>query len=279
MRELQHQLWICNNNSSMITTAAPTLDTKSMISRGQILLNSNVRRNQVETLEHFATNYNALQHIPDTKSLSCAFETQRLTATAHCNKLQHTATHCNTLQHTATHRNTLCIRDTAFNCNSILQLTATYCNALQHTAPHSAFETQLQNCNTSLQHTVTHCSALQHIHCSTLWHNATPCNTLRHKYQAPRRLAALSRILLQTATHCNTLQHAAIHCNTLQHTHRATRRQAAYSRHCSKLQQHTATHCNTHTHTQKNTHTHTRLLVFRLLIQKGFPEEQMQIDH
>ena len=149
MRELQHQLWICNNNSSMITTAAPTLDTKSMISRGQILLNSNVRRNQVETLEHFATNYNALQHIPDTKSLSCAFETQRLTATAHCNKLQHTATHCNTLQHTATHSAFETQRSTSTAYCNILQHTATHCNTLHHTlhSRHSS-KTATPHCNT-----------------------------------------------------------------------------------------------------------------------------------
>ena len=53
-------------------------------------------------LQHTTTHRNTLQH---TATRSWRFSC--LTASAYCNKLQHTATHCNTLQHTATHCNIL----------------------------------------------------------------------------------------------------------------------------------------------------------------------------
>jgi len=70
--------------------------------------------------------------------LMCMGSVTILSATTHCNILQHAATYCSTLQHTATRCNThirgVCtILLAGKHCN-ILQQTATHCNALRHTA-------------------------------------------------------------------------------------------------------------------------------------------------
>jgi len=81
------------------------------------------------------------------------------------------------------------------------------------------------HCNT-LQHTATRCNTLQCIvRCNTLQHTAMHHNTLQH-----------------TATHCNTLQHTATHYHTPQYIVRCSPLAPSSS---NKLLQHTATHCNT----------------------------------
>ena len=105
---------------------------------------------------------------------------------------------------------------------------------------------------------------MQHIaiHCITLQHAATRCNTL-HAHEKPYRVCAFF-----AATYCNALQHAATHCNTLEMPYQfcavftaqgnTMQHTATYCKHttlsssrcfCCNILQRTATRCNTiHTH-------------------------------
>jgi len=70
------------------------------------------------------------------------------------------------------------------------------------------------HCNT-LQHTATQCNtdiiqACCFQWCNTLQHTATHCNTLQRR----RHLCMLPWMLQHTATHCNALQHTATLYNT-----------------------------------------------------------------
>jgi len=128
-----------------------------------------------------------------------------LHTTAHCNKLQCTATDCDTLQHTATDEQN--------------DAKVKHRKAILHASHNHAHCNTLRHCNTrqiataccsKMQHTATH--SLQHTHCNILQHTTTYCNTMQH-----------------SATHCNIMQHTAAHCNTLQpappaHEHPGVRR-------------------------------------------------------
>jgi hypothetical protein len=120
-----------------------------------------------------------------------------------------------------------------------------------------------------------HCNTLQHIatHCNTLW----GCRMLGAFFIAILiQVIALILCILEysrnktiSQVHCNTLQHTATHCNTLQHTathcqtHRHTSTQHTVKQDvactlqdtatlCNTLQ-HTAAHCQTHKHTNTQT--------------------------
>ena len=93
------------------------------------------------------------------------------------------------------------------------------------------------------------------IHCHTLHHTATHCNTYSTAHCNTGALV-LDPQLLHTRQHihcnalqhihCNTLQHIATHCNTLQHTATQVHWFSILNSfiHCNTLQ-HTATRCNT----------------------------------
>jgi len=87
------------------------------------------------------------------------------------------------------------------------------------------------HCNT-LQHTATHCNT----HCTTLQNAATHCNSLLAEWHTQH-----------TATHCNTLQHTdtATNCNTHCNTLECLRTKMTAARTSGNTLQHTATHCNT----------------------------------
>ena len=106
-------------------------------------------------------------------------------AATQCNTVQHTATNCNTLQHTSTH---LTSSRGFVRVAAKLQYTATLCNTLQHSAKHGEDLISTVNCITTLtQHTTSSRGFMRVvIHCNTLQHSATLCNTLYTPHNVDR---------------------------------------------------------------------------------------------
>jgi len=115
---------------------------------------------------------------------------------------------------------------------------------------------------TTLQHTATHCNTGQPESAvvyeifrscqfgNTLQRTATHCNTLqRTASQVNQKVQCCARysdlVLQHSATLCNTLHHTATHCNTLHHT----------APHCN-TPHHPATHCTTLHHTAPHHNAH-----------------------
>jgi len=186
------------------------------------------------TLQHAETRYNGALDDDESSDSSDDDEVQRtaprnstlkLTATANCDILQHTATRC---QRTATRYNGALDNDVSSDSSddNAVQHLATLCSMLKLTAPHC----------TTLHHAATYCDILRHTapHCATLQNTMTLCNvaldndaksdssdddavqrTVRHNITM-QRAAAHCSALQHSATHHTTLFHTATHSNTLQ---------------------------------------------------------------